>query len=127
MRAAEAELTVLGLAKIPVAGLAKRFETIYFGRRVLTIPTDSSALKVLQRLRDEAHRFALAYHRKLRARRIRESRLDDIPGIGATRKQILLRHFGSVARLARVPESTIAELPGVGPALARQIKQTLAG
>ncbi|MFA5043812.1 MAG: excinuclease ABC subunit UvrC [Kiritimatiellia bacterium] len=125
MRAAEAELADLGLAHIPVAGLAKRFETIYFGRRMLTIPSDSPALKVLQRLRDEAHRFALAYHRKLRARRIRESRLDDIPGIGTTRKQVLLRHFGSVARLARAPEHTIAALPGIGPTLARAIKQTL--
>jgi len=93
----------------------------------LALTADSPALKVLQRLRDEAHRFAHAYHMRLRARRIRESRLDDIPGIGATRKQILLRHFGSVARLARVPESAIAELPGIGPALARQIKQTLVG
>lgn len=127
MRAAEAELTALGLAEIPVAGLAKRFERIFYARRVLSLPADSPALKVLQRLRDEAHRFALAYHRALRARRIRESRLDDIPGIGATRKQDLLRHFGSVARLARAPEQAIAGLPGVGSALARQIKQALAG
>jgi excinuclease ABC subunit C len=69
----------------------------------------------------------LAYHRKLRERRIRESRLDDIPGIGATRKQTLLRHFGSVARLARAPERAIAALPGVGTVLARLIKQTLGG
>lgn len=127
MRAAETELAALGLAGIPVAGLAKQFENIYYGRRILMLPADSPALKVLQRLRDEAHRFALAYHRKLRARRIRESRLDDIPGIGATRKRELLRHFGSVARLARAPEQTIAALPGVGPALARQIKQALGG
>ena len=127
LRAAEAVLANLNLADIPVAGLAKRFETVYFGRRVLTIPSDSPALKVLQRLRDEAHRFAHAYHRNLRAQCIRESRLDDIPGIGATRKQALLRHFGSVARLARAPERAIATLPGIGPALARLIKQALAG
>jgi len=127
LHAAKAELANLGLADIPVAGLAKRFETIYFGRRVLTLPADSPALKVLQRLRDEAHRFALAYHRELRAQRIRESRLDDIPGIGATRKQAILRHFGSVARLARAPEAAIAAVAGVGPALARLIRQALSG
>lgn len=127
MRAAKAELANLGLADIPVAGLAKRFEKIFFDRRILALTTDSPALKVLQRLRDEAHRFALTYHRKLRARRIRESRLDDIPGIGATRKQALLRHFGSVARLVRAPEAAIAALPGIGPELARLIRQTLSG
>jgi len=125
LRAAEAELADLGLANIPVAGLAKRFEKIFFGGRILELAADSPALKVLQRLRDEAHRFALAYHRNLRARRIRESRLDDIPGIGATRKQAILRHFGSVVRLSHAPESAIAALPGIGPALARLIKQAL--
>ncbi|MBU4212048.1 MAG: excinuclease ABC subunit UvrC [Verrucomicrobia bacterium] len=125
MRAAKAELADLGLPDIPVAGLAKRFEKIFFDRRILALTADSPALKVLQRLRDEAHRFALAYHRKLRERRIRESRLDDIPGIGETRKQAILRHFGSVARLARAPERAIAKLPGIGPALARLIKQAL--
>ncbi|MDD5676425.1 MAG: excinuclease ABC subunit UvrC [Kiritimatiellae bacterium] len=127
LRAAEAELAALGLADIPVAGLAKRFEKIFFGRRILALTADSPALKVLQHLRDEAHRFALAYHRSVRARRIRESRLDDIPGIGETRKQAILRHFGSVERLARAPERTLATIPGVGPVLARLIKQTLAG
>ncbi len=127
MHAAQAELKTLGLEDIPVAGLAKRFETIFFDRRVISLPADSPALKVLQRLRDEAHRFALAYHHKLRARRIRESLLDDVPGIGETRKQALLRHFGSIARLAQAPEQAIAALPGVGPALARLIKQTLSG
>ncbi len=127
LRAAAAELTALGLADIPVAGLAKRFETIYFDRRVLHLPAASPALRVLQRLRDESHRFALTYHRKLRAQRIRESRLDDIPGIGANRKQALLRHFGSVEHLARAPEEAIAAVSGVGPALARVIKQALGG
>jgi len=127
MRAAEAELADLGLPDIPVAGLAKRFENIFFGQRILALSADSPALKVFQRLRDEAHRFALAYHRKLRAQRIRESRLDDIPGIGANRKQALLRHFGSVARLARAPEAAIAAVSGFGPALARLIKQALSG
>ena len=127
LRAAAAELAALGLTDIPVAGLAKRFETIYFDRRVLHLPAASPALRVLQRLRDESHRFALTYHRKLRARRIRESRLDEIPGIGANRKQALLRHFGSVERLARAPEEAIAAVSGVGPALARVIKQAFGG
>lgn len=127
LHAAEAELKLLGLEAIPVAGLAKRFEKIFFSRRILTLSADSPALKVLQRLRDEAHRFALSYHLNLRARRIRESRLDEIPLIGESRKQMLLRHFGSVERLARAPERAIAKLPGIGPALARLLKQMLAG
>jgi len=121
VRAAEAELAGLGLADVPVAGLAKRFETLLFRRQALNLPPESHALRTLQRLRDEAHRFALAYHRRLRARRLRESWLDEVPGIGAARKQALLRRFGSVSRLRRAPESELAALPGIGPALAREL------
>ncbi len=106
---------------MPVAGLAKRFETLLFRRQALNLPPESHALRTLQRLRDEAHRFALAYHRRLRARRLRESWLDEVPGIGAARKQALLRRFGSVSRLRRAPESELAALPGIGPALAREL------
>lgn len=129
LRAARQELARLDLTALPVAGLAKRFEELYWegqGRAApLRLPADSPALKVLQQLRDEAHRFALAYHRRLRAKRIRESALDEIPGVGARRKEQLLCRFGSVARLTRAPESAIAATAGVGPQLARVIKQAL--
>jgi excinuclease ABC subunit C len=126
--AARRVLAELGYAQLPVWGLAKRYEELVGGPGApLRLPADSPALKVLQRLRDEAHRFANAYHRLLRARRIRESALDEIPGVGPARKEALLRRFGSVRRLARAPEAEIAAVPGVGPALASQLKTVLAG
>ena len=129
LQAARAELQTLGFNALPTVGLAKRLEEIYWyqGGRVdiLRLPSDSPALKLFQALRDEAHRFALAYHRRLRARRIQESVLDDIPGIGARRKQLLLKHFGSVTRLTRAPEPALAALPGIGKEMARTIKQAL--
>lgn len=129
LQAARKELDALGFDALPAAGLAKRLEEIYWrhGGRIdtLRLPPDSPALQVLQALRDEAHRFALTYHRLLRARRIRESILDDIPGIGPRRKRQLLERFGSVAGLARAPESEVAARPGIGAALARTIRQAL--
>ncbi len=126
LRAARAELDRLGLAQLPAIGLAKQYEEIYTetaaGVKILTLPSDSPALLLLRRLRDEAHRFALTYHRRLRARRIRESQLDDIPGIGPQRKQLLIGFFGSFARLARASAEEIAAVPGIGPELARQIR-----
>ncbi len=123
LRAARGALQELGLERLPTAGLAKRFEEIYWkdGEPPLVLPRNSEALKILQRLRDEAHRFALTYHRRLRSRRIRESVLDDIPGVGAARKQELLQHFGSIYRLGRASLADIEGVKGVGPGLARQI------
>jgi excinuclease ABC subunit C len=125
--AARRELRGLGLSDVAVAGLAKRFEEIHGakGAPVIRLPRGSQALQVLQRLRDEAHRFALTYHRRLRGRRIRESVLDGVPGIGAKRKRQLLDHFGSVYRLARAEEAEIAAVPGIGPATARVIREAL--
>ncbi len=129
LRAARAALREAGLSSLPSVGLAKRFEEVYAGpdgaERIVQLPRDSAALRVLQRLRDEAHRFALAYHRGLRARRIRESALDDIEGVGPERKRRLLDHFGSFARLWRAPAAEIAAVPGVGPVLAAQIHAAL--
>ena len=129
LRAARAVLRDLGLAALPTAGLAKKFEEIHWGpdedERVLSLPLDSPALTVLRALRDEAHRFAITYHRRLRARRIRESSLDEIEGVGASRKAALLRRFGSVLRLRRAAVGEIAAVPGVGPALAARIAAAL--
>lgn len=123
LRAARAALAKLGLARIPTVGLAKEMEKIVLddGRPPLLLPHDSNALRVLMRLRDEAHRFAIDSHRRLRNRLIRESALDEIPGIGPAKKAALLKHFGSVYRLARASAAAIAAVPGIGPVLAEDI------
>lgn len=128
-RAARTELGKLGLERVPAAGLAKRFEEIYWRDEgtPLVLPADSAALKVLQRLRDEAHRFAQAYHLKLRGRRIRESVLDEIPGVGPSKKKALLARFGSVRQMAKAPEEQIASVSGIGYELARKIVEGLKG
>ena len=119
-------LEELGL-EIPVIGLAKRLEEVFVPGRPdpVDVPRGSEALYVLQHVRDEAHRFALDYHRRKRAKRALASPLDDIPGVGPARKRALLRRFGSLRRLAGATESDIAETPGVGPALAREIRERL--
>jgi excinuclease ABC subunit C len=125
--AASAELERLGLKDLLVVGLAKQYEEIHMlgAREPLRLAPGSPGLHVLQRIRDEAHRFALAYHRRLRARRIRDSALDEVEGIGDRKKEALLAHFGSVDRLRRASEADIASVPGIGEALAREIKARL--
>jgi excinuclease ABC subunit C len=115
--------------EIPVIGLAKRLEEVYLPGQPepLLIPRGSEALFVLQHVRDEAHRFAVAYHRQKRERRALASPLDDVPGIGPARKRALLRRFGSMARLTRASQEEIAATPGVGPALASEVKARLTG
>lgn len=129
LRAARRVLRELGLGAQASAGLAKQLEEIVLdnGAPPVLLARDSVGLQVLQRLRDEAHRFAITYHRTLRNRRIRESALDEIPGIGEHRKQQLLTHFGSVYRLARATPEAIAQVGGVGPELAQAIHERLGG
>ncbi len=112
---------------IPAVGLAKRLEEVYFPDRPdpLLVPRGSEALFVLQHLRDEAHRFAITYHRQRRARRALASPLDDVPGVGPARKKALLKRFGSLARLARADVEEIADTPGVGPEVARAVHERL--
>ncbi|MGZ6339649.1 MAG: helix-hairpin-helix domain-containing protein, partial [Candidatus Limnocylindrales bacterium] len=88
-------------------------------------PTTSSALYLVQRLRDEAHRFAITYHRNLRAKKAVRSAFDELPGVGPKRRQALLRVFGSAKRVREAPVEQIAAVPGIGGALAARIKQTL--
>src|SRR5216117_2212096 len=104
------ELQRLGLHDLPIIGLAKEFEDIYRPDRAmpLRLPEDSGALRLLQRIRDEAHRFANTYHQLLMKRRIAESVLDDCPGVSQHRKQILLQNFGSVNRLRKASAEEIA-------------------
>jgi len=85
----------------------------------------SAALKLVQRVRDEAHRFAISYHRRLRDRELMHSALDDIPGIGAKTRLALLRHFGSVARIATASAQDLAAVPGVGAVTAERILSVL--
>jgi excinuclease ABC subunit C len=104
----------LGL-EIPVAGLAKRMEEVHLPGRPepVRIPRGEEALYLLQRIRDEAHRFAVGYHRTLRGRRMVDSALDAVPGVGPVRKQALVRRFGS---LKRIREADVEELSEVVPA-----------
>lgn len=128
LRAARAALAALGLAAVPSAGLAERREEIVLddGRPPILLPRDSPALLVLMRLRDEAHRFAVTYHRRLRNRVIRESALDEIPGIGPARKLLLLKKFGSVTRLARATEEELRRVAGIDAVLAAAILRAVA-
>jgi excinuclease ABC subunit C len=119
-------LADLGL-KIPHVGLAKRLEEVYFPDHPepLLIPRGSEALFVLQHLRDEAHRFAITYHRQKREKRALASPLDDIAGVGPSRKKALLKRFGSLVRLRAADVDEIADTPGVGPELASTIHEAL--
>jgi excinuclease ABC subunit C len=113
--------------QVPAVGLAKRFEEIYLPGRSepLILPKDSPALHLLQAVRDEAHRFAVEYHRKLRIRRSTSSVLDEIPGVGPKRKQRLLQRFGSVKRLKEASVEEIASVPSIPRALAQTIYTAL--
>jgi excinuclease ABC subunit C len=119
-------LEELGL-HIPHVGLAKRLEEVYFPHRPdpLQIPRGSEALFVLQHIRDEAHRFAITFHRQRREKRALASPLDDIPGVGAARKRALLKRFGSLAKIRRAEPHELASTPGVGPRLAEEIHRRL--
>jgi excinuclease ABC subunit C len=114
-------------AEIPALGLAKRLEEVYLPGQPepLRIPRGSEALFVLQHIRDEAHRFAVDYHRRKRTGRALASPLDEVPGIGPTRKRALLRRFGSLARLRGASEGEIRQTPGIGPEMARVIYEHL--
>jgi excinuclease ABC subunit C len=122
------ELQRLGLYEQPVIGLAKEFEEIYRPGRPLPLrlPEDSGALKLLQRIRDEAHRFANSFHSLLLKKRISESLLDEIPGVSESRKKALLETFGSLERIRKSSAKQIGSVSGIGPKLGEQIAQYLA-
>lgn len=121
------ELRRLGIEELPIIGLAKKNEEVFMPGNSfpLQIPHETGALKLLQRIRDEAHRFANGYHQLLMKRRIEESILDECPGVNEHRKKILLKEFGSVARLRRAKIEKIAEIKGISPQNARHIKEYL--
>ena len=124
--AAETALADTPLATVPVVGLAKRVEEIVrLGAPALRLSRRSPALKLLQRIRDEAHRFAVAYHRILRGRTVRDSELEKVPGLGPKRRALLLRKFGSVEQLRQQPLDAIAAVPGIGARMAERILETV--
>ena len=116
-----------GYLHLPVAGLAKRDEEIYLpGRAVpIRLPRSSPALQLLQRVRDEAHRFAVDYHRTLRGRRVTRSPLDGVPGLGKARAAAVLDAFGGLAGLSKASEDRIRAVRGIGPGLAQRIVAAL--
>jgi len=117
----------LGVTNIPVIGLAKEFEHVFIPQTPspLILPRDSEALLLLQRIRDEAHRFAVNYHKKLRSKELEKSLLDKIPGVGNKRKIKLLKHFGDISNLEKASINDIAMVDGISRKLAIKIHEHL--
>jgi excinuclease ABC subunit C len=117
----------LGVADIPAAGLAKQHEELFVKdmSEPIVLPRTSQALYLVQRIRDEAHRFAITYHRKVRQKSGMRSALDAVPGIGPKRKKALLRKFGSVQRIREASAEDIAATPGFTRALAEKVREHL--
>jgi len=115
LQAACRTLSMEGMGDFPVISIAKRFEWIYVpdSSNPLRLAQDSPALRLIQRVRDEAHRFAVGYHRRLKERSLTASSLDEIPGIGAARKKVLFRHFESIEEMSRTTPEQLAGLPGM--------------
>ena len=126
--AAAQALDELGISDVALCGLAKRLEEVWLPGQAepVILPRTSEALYLLQRVRDEAHRFAITYHRQRRSRSMVDSALDTVPGLGDVRRKALLREFGSVKRLRVASPEEIAAVPGIGPALAATIATRLA-
>ena len=127
VNAAQAVLDELGITDIAVIGLAKRLEEVWVPSEPdpLIMPRNSEGLYLLQRIRDEAHRFAIAYHRSKRSKRMTASALDAVRGLGQTRRKALVAHFGSVARLKHASIEEITAVPGIGVATARAVLEAL--
>jgi excinuclease ABC subunit C len=125
--AAAAALAELGIDDVTVCGLAKRLEEVWLpGEEYpLILSRTSEGLYLLQRVRDEAHRFAITYHRHKRGKAATVSALDDIPGLGPARRAALLKHFGSVRAVSQASPAQIAEVSGIGPRLAETIMASL--
>jgi excinuclease ABC subunit C len=126
--AAQQALAELGITDIPVCGLAKRLEEVWLPAEEdpVIMPRTSEGLYLLQRVRDEAHRFAITHHRSRRSKSMVESMLDDVPGLGEVRRKTLLKHFGSLKKLREAELAEIALVPGIGPRTAQSIKDAVA-
>jgi len=128
LSAAVGVMDELAITDVPLTGLAKRFEELYLPGRSdpVVLPRRSQALYLVQRIRDEAHRFAITYHRDVRGKRALRSELDDIAGIGPGRKKALLKRFGSVRRIREASVDEVADTPGISRELAERLKGHLA-
>jgi len=128
LMAALRALWQLEIRDLRVIGLAKQMEEIHVSDQTqpIRLPRNSPALHLIQRLRDEAHRFANSYHQKLRQRRVQESVLDEFPGLGEKRKLALLQHFGTIQRLREATVEKIAKVTGIGPKMAAALQEFLA-
>ena len=126
--AAQRALGELGITDIALCGLAKRLEEVWLPDNAdpLIFPRNSEGLYLLQRIRDEAHRFAITFHRSRRSKVMLESLLDEIPGLGSARRTALLDRFGSVTAIRKAAVSELATTPGIGEKLAETIAQSLA-
>jgi excinuclease ABC subunit C len=125
--AAKRALDELGIDDVPVVGLAKRLEEVWVPDEEdpVILPRSSEGLYLLQRVRDEAHRFAITHHRNRRSKSMVESTLDDVPGLGEVRRKTLLKHFGSLRKLREATPEDIAQVPGIGPRTAAAIKEAV--
>jgi excinuclease ABC subunit C len=127
VNAAQAVLDELGVTDVAVIGLAKRLEEVWVPAEPdpVIFPRKSEGLYLLQRVRDEAHRFAITYHRSRRSKRMTASALDSVRGLGETRRKALVAHFGSLARLKQANVEEITAVPGIGVATARAVLEAL--
>ncbi|TQJ50961.1 excinuclease ABC subunit UvrC [Phycicoccus sp. SLBN-51] len=127
VNAARAALDALGVDDVAVVGLAKRLEEVWVPGQdfPVILPRTSEGLYLLQRVRDEAHRFAITFHRQRRSKAMTASALDGIPGLGETKRKALLRHFGSVKKIRAASEEDLRAVSGIGPALASTIAAQL--
>jgi excinuclease ABC subunit C len=128
LSAAEGVMAELGLTEVPLSGLAKRFEELFVPGRPgpIVLPRRSQALYLVQRIRDEAHRFAITYHREVRGRRALRSELDEVAGIGPIRKKALLKRFGSVKRMKEATVEELAATPGITRQIAERLRSHFA-
>ena len=126
--AAQRALDELGIDDVPVCGLAKRLEEVWLPGEPdpVILPRSSEGLYLLQRVRDEAHRFAITHHRSRRSKTMVESLLDDVPGLGEVRRKTLIKHFGSLKKLRAATVEEISAVPGIGPATASAIADAVA-
>jgi len=128
VEAAQSALSELGLTDVAIVGLAKRLEEVWLpgDPDPVILPRSSEGLYLLQRVRDEAHRFAITYQRQKRGKRMVESILDDVPGLGEARKKAVLRQFGSLKRLRSASVEELSSVPGIGPTVAQAVVDALA-
>jgi excinuclease ABC subunit C len=129
VNAAARVLDELGITDVAVIGLAKRLEEVWVPAEAdpVILPRNSEGLYLLQRVRDEAHRFAISYHRSKRSKRMTASALDAVRGLGETRRKALVTHFGSLARIRQASVEEITAVPGIGAATAAAVLEALSG